>query len=298
MKVSGFTFIRNAVRPDYPVVESISSILPIVDEFVVNVGPDEDGTLDLIQSIDDPKVKIIQSQWNPNMNRGGFIFTQQTNIALFNCMGKWAFCLQADEVVHEEDLPMIVACMDKYLDDDRVEGLTLRQLNFYGDYQTIMNVYPYRNRRRCRIVKPHRFALSRGDSAGFTVYPKFKEKGHRIRVVETGARLFHYWNVKSQKAFEAKRQAAQSYWGDKSFQDEELDYYHYFPRQFVTEYKGTHPKVMSSRISKHPVSLDLSSSSWRTKLRLGERRRLLKTRFVTHITDRFSGRGSYKLLKY
>ena len=115
MKVSGFTFIRNAVRPDYPVVESISSILPIVDEFVVNVGPDEDGTLDLIQSIGDPKVKIIQSQWNPNMNRGGFIFTQQTNIALFNCMGKWAFCLQADEVVHEEDLPMIVACMEKYL---------------------------------------------------------------------------------------------------------------------------------------------------------------------------------------
>ena len=101
--LSGFTFIRNGVRPDYPVVESISSILPIVDEFIVNVGPDEDGTLDLIRSINDPKIKIIQSQWNPNMNRGGFIFTQQTNIALFNCMGEWAFCLQADEVVHEEE---------------------------------------------------------------------------------------------------------------------------------------------------------------------------------------------------
>jgi glycosyltransferase involved in cell wall biosynthesis len=297
MMVSGFIFVRNVVRSDYPVVESISSILPIVDEFIVNVGPDEDGTLDLIRSIGDAKIKIIQSQWNPNMNRGGYIFTQQTNIALFNCMGKWAFCLQADEVVHEEDLSLIVACMEKYLDDDRVEGLTLRQLNFYGDYQTIMNVYPYRNRRRCRIVKPHRFVLSRGDSAGFTVHPKFKEKGHRIGVIETGARLFHYWNVKSQKALEAKHKAVQSYWGDKSFGGREFDYYNYVPRQFVTEYRETHPGVMSNRIRSHPVSLDLSTSSWRRKLTWRERRRLLKTMFITKITDRFSGRGSYRLLK-
>jgi hypothetical protein len=69
MKLSGFTFVRNAVRLDYPVVESISSILPIVDEFIVNVGPDEDGTLDLIRSIRDPRIKIIQSQWNPNHRR-------------------------------------------------------------------------------------------------------------------------------------------------------------------------------------------------------------------------------------
>jgi hypothetical protein len=129
------------------------------------------------------------------------------------------------------------------------------------------------------------------------VYPKFKEKGHRIRVIETGAKLFHYWNVKSKKALEAKHKAVQSYWGDKSFGEREFDYYQYFPRQFVTEYSGTHPMVMSKRISSHPVSLDLSTSSWRSKLTWRERRRLLKTMFVTKITDRFSGRGSYRLLK-
>lgn len=32
MKVSGFTFVRNAVKYDYPIVESIQSILPLVDE--------------------------------------------------------------------------------------------------------------------------------------------------------------------------------------------------------------------------------------------------------------------------
>jgi len=84
VKISGFTFVRNSIRFDFPVVESIKSILPIVDEFIVNVGPDEDGTLSLIKSIGDPKIKIIRSQWNPNLDTGGYLFAQQTNIALFN----------------------------------------------------------------------------------------------------------------------------------------------------------------------------------------------------------------------
>ncbi|MGH7953853.1 MAG: glycosyltransferase, partial [Limisphaerales bacterium] len=39
MKVSGFTFLRNGQKFGYPFVESIRSILPIVDEFVVALGP-------------------------------------------------------------------------------------------------------------------------------------------------------------------------------------------------------------------------------------------------------------------
>ena len=48
MKVCGFSFIRNAVKYDYPIVESIRSILPICDKFVVAVGNSEDNTLQLI----------------------------------------------------------------------------------------------------------------------------------------------------------------------------------------------------------------------------------------------------------
>ncbi len=296
MKISGFTFIRNAVQTEYPVIESISSVLPLVDEFIVNVGPDEDGTLDLIQSIKDPKLKIIQSQWNPNMNTGGYVYAQQTNIALFNCMGKWAFYIQADEVIHEEDHPKIMGYVDKYIDDDRVDGLAFRQLNFWGDYNTIINVYPQRGRRRCWIVKPHRFVLSRGDAAGFTVHPKYKEKGHRLRVIDTGARLFHYCSVKSQKGLEEKVRTSQRYLIKDHLKDQKLDYYQLLPRRFVAAYEGTHPEVMAELIRNHPISLDLSSPLWRTRLTWKERRRLLKDMFIRHVTDRFSGRGSYKLL--
>jgi len=297
LKISGFTIASNAIRFDYPVVESIKSILPIVDEFIVNVGPDEDGTPGLIQSIGDPKIKIIRSQWNPNLDRGGYLFAQQTNIALFNCTGNWAFYLQADEVVHEDDLTVIMECVERYLEDDRVEGLAFWHLDFWGDYSTLLNVYPYRGQRRCRLIKPHRFVLSRGDAAGFTVHPKYKERGRRIRVVDTGARLYHYGQIRTEKTLHEKWQSTQKYHSERPFDNQPIDFYKYFPRQFVAPYKETHPKVMADRIKKHPVSLDLSSPSWRTTLTLGERWLLLKTLFVTYVTDRLSNRGSYKLLK-
>lgn len=299
MKISGFTFIRNAIRFDYPLVESIRSILPIVDEFIVNVGPDEDGTLKLIQSIGNPKIKILQSQWNPHLTTGGYIYAQQTNIAMFNCLGKWAFYLQADEVVHEDDLPRIVECADRYAEDDRVEGLALGELTFYGDYKTLINVYPWRYSRRCWVVKPHRFVLSRGDAAGFTVHPKYKERGRKIRVVDTGARVFHYSCVRSVKAFTEKTRGVFKHWSEKYTPEQieqlALDYYN-FPRSFVEPYDGTHPVVMQQRIQEHPILLDLNSPKWKQRLTFKEREHLVRTWLIRHLGDRFIGRGSYTLL--
>ena len=61
INISGFTIARNAIKFNYPILESIQSILPVCDEFVVNVGDSEDDTLKLIQSIHSPKIKIIQN---------------------------------------------------------------------------------------------------------------------------------------------------------------------------------------------------------------------------------------------
>lgn len=35
MKISGFTIIKNAVLNDYPIVEAVKSILPVVDEMII-----------------------------------------------------------------------------------------------------------------------------------------------------------------------------------------------------------------------------------------------------------------------
>jgi len=301
VKVSGFTFVRNAVRFDYPAVESISSILPLVDEFIVNVGPDEDGTLDLIRSIPSPKIKIIQSQWNPHLRVGGYIYAQQTNIALFNCTGKWAFYLQADEVVHEDDLPVIAESLDRYADDDRVEGLALHELTFWGDYRTEVAVYPWKHQRRCWVVKPHRYVVSRGDAAGFCVLPKYKERGRYIYVVDTRARVFHYAFVRSPKALREKCRGVLGNWTELYTPEEiaalEPDLYGALPREFLQRYEGSHPAVMAERMLRHPVVMDLASGPWTKRLTLRGRLQLLKTRLIARLDDRFLGRGSYRLLR-
>ena len=85
MKVSAFTFIKNGQILGYPFLQSIQSVLPIVEEFVVNVGESEDDTLTLIKSIPSSKIRIIQSKWNDSMQDRGYVYGQQKMIAQYNC---------------------------------------------------------------------------------------------------------------------------------------------------------------------------------------------------------------------
>src|SRR5882672_2234710 len=127
MKVSGFTFLRNGEKLGYPFVASIRSVLPIVDEFVIALGPCDDHTEAMVRAIGDPKIRIIPTHWNERIRSDysirGFVYGQQKSIALFNCTGDWAFYLEGDEVVHENDLPAIRSAMERHLQDPRVEAL-------------------------------------------------------------------------------------------------------------------------------------------------------------------------------
>ncbi|MBC8097072.1 MAG: glycosyltransferase, partial [Akkermansiaceae bacterium] len=80
MKVSGFTFVRNGNKLGYPFVQSIRSILPIVDEFVVALGPSDDGTEEMLRAINDPKIRIIPTHWNERIRNDysmkGFVYGQ------------------------------------------------------------------------------------------------------------------------------------------------------------------------------------------------------------------------------
>ena len=132
MKVSGFTIARNVIKFNYPILESIQSILPICDEFIVNVGDSEDDTLELIRSIKSDKIRIIQNDWD--LSQGAEVLSFQTNLALKECKGDWAFYLQSDEVIHEDDFKHLRNVMNKHLNENDVDALRFRWLHFYGSY--------------------------------------------------------------------------------------------------------------------------------------------------------------------
>ena len=167
MRVSGFSIIRDGIRFGYPFVESIYSVLPLVDEFVLAVGKSSDDTLHCAKAIGSPKLRIIETEWDEKLRQGGQVMAQQTNIALDECTGDWCFYLQGDEVIHEQDYERITGAMRKYLPKRDIEGLSFRYRHFYGSYQLI-NPLPYR--RQIRIVRNGSGARSVGDACGFAIH--------------------------------------------------------------------------------------------------------------------------------
>ncbi len=252
MKVSGFTFVRNAVKYDYPVVESIRSILPIVDEFIVNVGRCDDGTLKLISSLGDSKLRIVESVWDETLRKDGLIYAQQTNIALAHCTGDWAFYIQADEVVHEDDFPVIQEAMRKHLDNPAVKGLLFRYLHFIADY---WSTNPWFYHKAVRIIRNNGEVESCGDAVGFHLKAtqQYLQSGPKTSIPYSGAHIFHYGWVKDPETLLAKRkEQAQKHHGDSlppdqvkrlaqaSFQFE--DY------AILKEFSGSHPAVMADHL--------------------------------------------------
>jgi len=122
MKVTGFTFVRNGVKYDYPFLESIHSLLALCDEVVIAVGQSDDGTVECIKSLHSPKIKILETVWDESIRKGGKILSQQTNLALNEISGDWAIYLQADEVLHEQDYQNIKDALMRYQDIREVEG--------------------------------------------------------------------------------------------------------------------------------------------------------------------------------
>lgn len=243
---------------DYPFLESIRSLLPLVDEFIVVVGDSEDDTLDQVRSISDPRLKIIETVWDMSLKKDGLIYAQQTNIALDACnpSGDWAFYLQGDEVLHEKDLPAIRRSMEEFKDNRSVLGLMMRYYHFVGDYWSLD---PWAYRRALRIVRPGKVVRSVGDAVGFArssdnLYIGKKEK-ELWRFAD--GRIYHYGWVKDPRLLREKvLNQVRWYWeGTPNERDQKtLSLEEYMPENypFLKRFTGTHPEVMEKRVSKFP----------------------------------------------
>ena len=188
MKICGFTFVRNAVKFDYPVVESISSILPIVDEFIVSVGNCDDGTLQLIQSIRSPKIRIVHSVWDDSILEGGKVLADETNKAFSHISpdADWAFYLQADEVVHENDLPNIVKAAEQHLHNKKVQGLIFKFIHFYGTYDYVGDSRRWYSH-EIRLIRNDKKIHSYRDGQGFR-----NGRDIKLKVKQANASIYHY----------------------------------------------------------------------------------------------------------
>ncbi|GBD06239.1 hypothetical protein HRbin21_00023 [bacterium HR21] len=292
--VSGFSFVRNALLYDYPIVEALRSLLPLCDEVVVAVGDSEDNTLEVVASIADPKLRILQTQWHPT-EPGWRIFAEQTQRALNACRGLWCIYLQADEVLHEQDYDTIRWALQQWADDPRVEAFVLRYYHFYGSYDYI-GVGRQWYRREIRIVRNTGQVISWGDAQGFRrQLPNGKVR--LLRALELPVYVYHYGWVRPPEVMQRKLRAQHRFWHDEEWIDRHVppgERFEYRSAYRLRRFTGTHPAVMHERIHRArewtasftpsrlaPAPFWVRLSDWleeRTGLRLGEYRpfRLLR----------------------
>lgn len=235
MKVSGFTFIRNGNLLNYPFVQSIQSALPVCDEFVVAVGASDDDTLQALQSINDPKLRIIQTTWNEKMADRGFVYGQQKMIAQYNCTGDWAFYLEGDELLHEAELDTLRAAMQRHLDNPEVEALAFDYYHFYGSPEWLAAAW---YRQAPRIIRNSIRSIA-PDGLFFVVLYKNK-KGRYPRAALTGTHIYHYGAVRSVASMNEKNRRIAKYWG---WQPTVFSYDQIDPHELV-KFAGTHPAVI------------------------------------------------------
>jgi hypothetical protein len=249
LKVTGFTFIRNAIKYDYPVEEAIRSILPLCDEVIVNVGNSDDGTEDLIRSIDPVKIRIFNSVWDESLIAGGRVLAVETDKAYqkVSSDSDWCFYIQADEVIHEMYHPAIRLAMEKYRDDKRVEGLLFKYLHFYGSYDYVGDTRKWYNH-EIRVIRKDENTHSYRDAQGF------RKNDRKLNVVPIDAYVYHYgWVRHPEHQMKKVLGFEKLYDSDKMMNrisKEATDHFDYSDIDSLTRFKGTHPMVMHNRIHK------------------------------------------------
>lgn len=285
MKVAGFTFIKNALIYDYPIVEAIQSILPICDEVVVAVGKSDDKTLELIQAIHLSKIRIIETVWDESLREGGRVLAVETDKA-FAAISKemdWAIYIQGDEVIHEDYLENMKLGMEKCLKESEIDGLLFRYQHFYGSYDYVGSS-PGWYRNEIRIVRNDKSIYSYKDAQGFR-----KNENEKLNVASIDAEVYHYGWVKDPRAMQLKQESFNKLWHDDSWVDQhvvkadEFDYESHISE--LKKFDGSHPQVMESRINQ---------KNWKFDFDISRNKRNLKDWFKNFLYTYLNINVSYK----
>jgi len=252
--ISGFTLVRHAVLLDFPIVESVRSILPLCDEVVVNVGRGDDDTLDLVRSIADPRVRILEAEWDFSLRER--LLAAETFRAQRACRHSWGMYIQADEVLHERGIPVLRDAVSELDQDARVEALLLRYRHFFGDpFTEAVNRRWYRREVRLLRLDPSLGIRPYRDAQGF----RAGTADRKVRARLTGAEMFHYGWTRSAAALRGRRKEDRKLYARVHEPPPGGPLLTWFPG--LRPFSGSHPAVAGEWVERHRVDPDRTVSA-------------------------------------
>ncbi len=261
--ISAFTLIKNMVKFDYPCIESINSVLPFVDEVIVNIGKSDDGTEELLQKEfgQEEKVILFEQEWEDS-SQGTTFFSNQTNNALGMCSSDWALYIQADEVLHEDDGVLLGKWIDR-ADRENAHGILFNYNHFAKDpwhvKKTYKDGFDFYDK-EIRLFRNDNSMISFGDGQSFCFIEDFMDpRGpqpamHRAsRFIESPLQMYHYSYLRDKKKLLEKKKYLETFYKVsepgriENIPQENGEYV--IDDSTLKEFTGQHPAVMAKRIN-------------------------------------------------
>lgn len=251
----GFTLVRNAIKYDYPLYESLMSMQNLVDKIFIALGDcdEDDETLKLISTIpSNISIAIQNTIWDMSLKRG-HVLSAETNKALSflkatvgigagigNLQSAWGLYLQADEVLHESENQQLLADL-ALAEEGGYDAISFRYLHFWQSHYAVAiskQWYP----REVRAIKLDSSIASYGDAQGFSGATK---------IFYSDVTVYHYGHVRDPKKYFSKTTNFHALYSSgnallKKIKKEERGIEHHSTLRFL----GPHPKIMKERIER------------------------------------------------
>lgn len=152
MKISAFMPITNPEKRGDTYIEAIITHLYWADELVIVDGGSNDGSLEKIKALNDPRIRIVTRIW-PQEDWSWAEFPKAWNYGLAHCTGDVVAAGESDHIFHEnEAVRMKEELWDRYKKGKAVMTVNKMQALHYENWYSKSKMYYFINKNVFRDV--------------------------------------------------------------------------------------------------------------------------------------------------
>lgn len=246
--ISVYTTCTNSIEDEYCVVESIKSALKIAREVIAVDGGSTDGTIDAIKSINDDRIKIVESKWLNKLGKNMHAINR--SIGLGYCTSEWCMLLDSDEVIHEDDVEKIKYAINNV--EYGIVALDCNTLHFYKNYKHLLNGYSgWKDLYTHKVYIVRNFLGVYHGNIGLEPDAHVDVDGYPISnkaIKHIDVNIYHYGHARGMNAYIRKQNKMREMFSNGKCNKIKEDEFHWIPEYKLTKFTGTHPEVISERI--------------------------------------------------